>query len=109
VTKKKRPTRTRTLRRTHERDHDKLALARRKLLALEAGGSPSRPLEVPSAAVIERRAESVPCPDCEGALRVPAHAALRHDGELLRDVTLTCRSCGATSQLFFRIVVPRLN
>lgn len=109
VTKKKRPARTRTLRRTIERDHGKLALARRKLLALEAGGTPGHPIEVPSAAVIESRAESVPCPDCDGALRVSAHEALSHDGELLRDITLTCRSCSAPLRLFFQIVMPRLN
>jgi hypothetical protein len=109
VTKKKRPARTRTLRRTVERDHDKLALARRKLLTLEAGGTPSVPITVASAAVIEGRAESVPCPDCEGALRVSAHEALTHAGELLREVTLTCRSCAAELRQYFRIVVPRLN
>jgi uncharacterized protein YbaR (Trm112 family) len=109
VTKKKRPKSARTLRRTHERDHDKLALARRKLLALEAGGSPGHPIVVPSAAVIEARAESVPCPDCQGALRVSEHEAHTHDGELLREVTLSCRSCGAALRLFFRIMVARPN
>jgi hypothetical protein len=109
VTKKKRPARTRTLRRTLQRDHDKLALARRKLLALEAGGSANHPIEVPSAAVIEERAKGVPCPDCEGALRISAHEAREHEGELLREVTLTCRACGAGLAQFFRIVVARLN
>jgi uncharacterized protein YbaR (Trm112 family) len=109
VTKKKRPKSARSLRRTHERDQDKLALARRKLLALEAGGSPDHPLVVPSAAVIEARAESVACPDCEGALRVSAHEAHAYEGELLREVTLTCRSCGAALRLFFQIMVARPN
>ena len=106
---KKRPPRPRTLRRTRERELDKLASARRRLLALEPGGTPALPLEVPSAAVIELRAQSIPCPDCDGPLRVSEHRASEHSGELLRNVELACRNCGAPLTLFFRIVVPRLN
>jgi hypothetical protein len=109
VSKKKRPLRARNLRRALERDQDKLAAARRKLIALEAGGSPARPIEVASAAVIEARAESLPCPDCDGELRCQAHDAREHDGELLRAVTLTCRRCGATLEQYFRIVPARPN
>lgn len=109
MTKKKRPARTRTLRRNLERSQDKLAEARRKLLAISPGGSPELPLEVASAAVIEGRAESVPCPDCEGPLRVQEHAALEHEGTLLREVELACRRCGGPLTLFFRIVTPQPN
>lgn len=107
MSKKKRPLRARNLRRALERDQDKLASARRKLHALEPGGSPERPLEVGSAAVIEGRAESLRCPDCEGELRTTAHEAREHGGELLREVTLTCRRCGATLTQYFRIVPAR--
>jgi hypothetical protein len=109
VTKKKRPARTRTLRRNLERSQDKLADARRKLLAISPGGSAEQPLEVASAAVIEGRAESVPCPDCEGALRVEEHAAFEHEGALLRKVELACRRCGGPLTLFFRIVSAQPN
>jgi hypothetical protein len=106
MTKKKR---RRTLRRQLERSADKLAEARRKLLALEPGGSPAHPLEVASAAVIERRAESFACPDCRGALRVVRHDAEEHEGRLLRPVELACRDCGAPLTLYFRVAPALLN
>lgn len=109
MTKKKRPQRTRTLRRNLARSQDKLSGARRKLLALEPGGSPGRPIEVDSAAVVEPRAESFRCPDCEGALRCEDHAASREAARLVRTVALVCRDCGAPLKLYFRVVEPLLN
>jgi len=109
VTKKKRPVRARNLRRALERDRDKLAAARRRLIALEAGGSPARPIEVESAAVVEGRAESQTCPDCDGELRTASHEAKRHGDELLRELTLACRRCGATLVQYFRIIPARPN
>jgi len=106
VTKKKRP---RNLRRALEREQDKLSAARRRLLKLEAGGSPERPIEVASAAVIEARAASVPCPDCAGELRAESHEAREHEGELVREVTSICRRCGAALAQYFRIVPARPN
>jgi hypothetical protein len=104
VSKKKRPVRTRSLRRSLERSEDKLAHARRRLIALAPGGTPERPIEVSSAAVIEARAESVACPDCAGELRIGEHAAQQHERALLRVVQLSCRRCGAPLTLFFHIV-----
>lgn len=109
VTKKKRPARTRTLRRNLERSQDKLGGARRKLIAISPGGTAEQPLEVVSAAVIESRAESVPCPDCEGSLRAEEHTAFEHEGTLLRKVELVCRSCGAPLTQYFRIVSAQPN
>ncbi len=106
MTKKKRP---RSLRRALEREQDKLSAARRRLIKLEAGGNPDRPVEVASAAVIETRAASIPCPDCSGELRAESHEASEHDGELLREVTLICRRCGAALAQYFRIVPTRPN
>jgi hypothetical protein len=109
VTKRKRPPRPRSLRRALERDQDKLAAARRRLIALEAGGTPGRPIEVASAAVIEARAASVPCPDCAGELRAEGHDAFEHEDALLREVRLICRRCGGTLAQYFRIVPSRPN
>jgi hypothetical protein len=109
VSKKKRPARPRSARREAGRNEQKLAEARRRLIALTPGGSPERPLEVESVSVIEARAESVPCPDCTGALRVEEHAAGEHRGVLLREVTLQCRRCGAPLTLFFRIITASPN
>jgi len=109
MTKKKRPPRTRTLRRTLERGQEKLAGARRKLLVLERGGAPERPLEVDSAAVVEPRAESFRCPDCDGPLRCEEQTVSQRDGHLVRAVDLVCRDCGSPLTLYFRVVEPLLN
>jgi hypothetical protein len=109
VSKKKRPQRTRTLRRTLERGHEKLADSRRKLMQLERGGAPDRPIEVDSAAVVEPRAESFPCPYCEGALRCEEHTAGQRAARLVREVSLVCRTCGEPVKLYFRVVEPLLN
>jgi hypothetical protein len=91
------------LHRDQLRRAQKLAASRRKLVALEAGGSPERPAEVPSASVVEARAQSWPCPDCGGPLRCREHRAERHHGELLRCAELECRACGAPLTLYFRL------
>ena len=80
-------------------------LSRRKLIALERGGSAERPIEVDSASVIEARAESISCPDCTQSLRTVEHQSVEHAGELLRAVELVCRGCGAQLRLYFRIWV----
>ena len=99
ATSKKKP-RARTVRRIAERDARRLVLVREQLALIQPGGSPERPIEVPSAAVVESRARSKPCPQCEGELEVKDHQ--REAG--LRVVTLTCRQCHAPRQLWFRIV-----
>jgi predicted RNA-binding Zn-ribbon protein involved in translation (DUF1610 family) len=110
VTKKKR---ARSERRALERRQDKLASARRKLIALEPGGSPARPIVVDSAAVVEPRAESFACPECGSSMRAEEHRALSPSEqtgyESLREVGLCCRRCGSSLRLFFRIVEPRPN
>lgn len=95
---------------------EKTATARQKLWLLEAGGSPGRPLEVKSAAVIESRATSTPCPRCGGELRVKEHEAKVLDeagrettgdrGTPLRVVTLACFQCGTRQRAFFRVIAP---
>ncbi len=99
----------RTVRRTAARRLDKLVSARRKLVELEPGGHPERPLEVASAAVVELRAEGFLCPDCGGAQRCSEHRAEVVQGRSLRVVELSCRSCSAQLTLYFLIVEPLLN
>ena len=100
---KKRTPRARTELRKLTRERHKLSLSRRKLIALERGGSAERPIEVDSASVIEARAESISCPDCTQSLRTVEHQSVEHAGELLRAVELVCRGCGAQLRLYFRI------
>jgi uncharacterized protein with PIN domain len=106
VPKKKR---ARTERRDLASRLEKLAEARRKLIALEPGGTPERPLEVSSAAIVEPRAESFACPDCNGPMRAREHVALGSAIARVRAVTLRCRSCSASLRVYLRIVMPLLQ
>lgn len=100
----KKPKRPRALRRAAARAAQKLARDRERLAALEAGGSPERPLEVPSASVVESRAVDLGCLHCEGPPRVEAHDAVDVDDRVLRRVRLKCPKCGADREVWVRIV-----
>ncbi len=79
---------------------------REKLAAATPGGTSTNPVVVSSAAVIEGRARSTPCPLCGGELELRRHDAGVAD---LRIVQLTCRLCHTPRTLYFRIDVPRAN
>jgi len=98
-----RKTRARTQRREAQRSISKLQSAREKLFGLELGGSPERPLEVSSPALVEPHAQSVPCPRCDGKHDVLEHVALTRGEVRLREVRLNCRQCGSLRSLWFRI------
>ena len=100
MAKKPRP---RAKRRETERAGEKLKAARERLLQLEIGGSPERPVPVVSAAVVEAHAESVPCPRCDGKHEVVEHVAVTVSRVRLRQTRLRCRQCGTTRSLWFRI------
>ena len=90
----KKPKRARTIRREAQRVALGIAGDREKLFKLGAGGSPERPIEVDSAAVVEVRALVVNCPRCAGEHTLVEHAAVTSvRGERLREVRLACRSC----------------
>lgn len=81
-----------------------MAIRRREQLAeLLPGGSPERPIEVPSASVIEVRARAMACPQCGGEQVVAEHAATTHDGEPVRRVDVRCRQCGTRRSVWFRL------
>ena len=101
------PKRERTLRRESARKAERLARNRERLFLLELGGSPERPIDVDSAAVVEIRARGVPCPRCDGDLAVDEHAAVSAHGDRLREARLRCRKCGSRRSMWFRL--PVLN
>jgi hypothetical protein len=101
----RKPPRNRTARRVAERDARRLVREREKLAALERGGAPERPIEVPSSAVIEARARTLRCPQCEGEYAILDH----QDEEGLRVLSVKCRQCGAARRLWFRIAVKEPN
>jgi len=84
-------------------------LRREQLASMLPGGSPERPIDVPSASVVEVRARAIPCPQCGGELDVAEHAAITHEGEPLRRVDARCRQCGTRRSLWFRLVLVRPN
>lgn len=97
----KKPSRLRTLLRAEERDARRLVRAKQELASLSRGGTPERPIEVLSSAVIDLRAEGTPCPLCEGRLGIEEHRA---PSAGLRAVAVRCRQCGVARTLWFRIV-----
>lgn len=86
----------------------KLRAAVVKSYALEPGGSPDRPIELASAAQVEPAAESRPCPYCAGGMWAHGHDVVEHGGARLRVAHLTCKSCHANWDRFYRLG-PALN
>ncbi|HVV86638.1 MAG TPA: hypothetical protein VHE35_26450, partial [Kofleriaceae bacterium] len=94
------PQRPRVQRRLDERALRKLVQDRERLWSLSPGGSAARPLVVDSTAVIEPRARALPCPQCEGELRVGEHRAAAGG---LRAVDVRCSRCHAARTVWFRL------
>jgi hypothetical protein len=102
----KRPLRTRTIKRQARAENDRWVQAKRRLLDLEPGGSPERPIEVPTPAIVEPKAKSVACPRCDELFVVDEHAAHTDGHGRLREAKLRCNVCGERRSLWFRIVPP---
>jgi hypothetical protein len=98
--------RKRTQRRRAEIAARKLVREREKLARLEVGGARERPIEVTSSSVIPVRARSLPCPQCQGALRIVEERA---ESAELRVVDVECQRCGVRRELWFLIAPPRMN
>jgi hypothetical protein len=104
------PKRPRSERRAADRGLRKEIDAREKLAAAAPGGAAAHPLVVSSAAVIEGRAGSTPCPQCGGQLDLQRHDAVagaRAGSD--RVVRLTCRLCHTPRLIYFRIQAPQAN
>ena len=95
-----------TERRARERKARALVREREQLAGISRGGAPERAIEVETAAVIEPRVRSMPCPQCEGALRIDEHAS---EGGGIRRIDVTCQQCAVPRSLWFRIVSPEPN
>ncbi len=96
--------RPRAGRRALARDAEKLVERKRKLAALEPGGSPDRAIEVASASVVESHARAMPCALCEGTVRVDEHAVEDHRGLRLRVAHVVCSRCGSERPVYYRIM-----
>jgi len=97
---RKPPARPRTERRARERDARRLVRDRERLAGLLPGGSPERPLPVPSPAVIDSRVASMRCPQCEGEYTLKEHSA---EPGGVRIAAVTCRVCHVSRRIWFRL------
>ena len=93
----------RATRREALRAAQKLGELRGQLAALEPGGSPGRPRDVESPAVIDVHAISLPCTACEGELELLEHTVVEHAGQRLRQAHLRCRRCGTDRDVFYKL------
>jgi hypothetical protein len=82
---------------------------RERLARLAPGGSPERAIAVTTPAVVEGRAQSMPCPLCAGPLDVLEHSAELRDHVSLRALRCRCRQCRAESTVWFRLERPAPN
>jgi hypothetical protein len=103
--RKPKPKRPRTVQREAARRFAALARDGERLFAGGPGGNPERPIDIDSAAVVEPRARSTPCPRCGGEHNVDEHAAVTRDNGRLREAKLRCRRCGTTRSLWFRLPI----
>jgi hypothetical protein len=73
---------------------------RERLATMTQGGSPRRPIPVVAASVVEVRAAMQTCPQCEAAYRLHDHRA---PAPSIRAVDVSCRQCGVSRTLWFRL------
>lgn len=67
------------------------------------GANPAHPVEVSSAAVVEPRATSMPCPRCNSPAHVDQHEVETHGARRLRVTRMRCGTCGHRRPLYFYV------
>jgi hypothetical protein len=101
--------RKRTLRRAEDREQEKIRRDLARLALLAPGGAADRSIVVTSAAEIEGTAASMPCPLCQGALRLEEHAAETVGGLRVRVCRMVCAVCRARRSIYFQLAGATLN
>jgi len=96
-------TRKRTLRRANDRAVMKLAKDLERLFLLSPGGAPERAIAITSPAEVEVIARSMPCPVCQGELRIDEHAAEVHGATRVRVARVTCLICRRNRSIYFAL------
>jgi predicted Zn finger-like uncharacterized protein len=97
--------RSRTVRRQAERDARKLAEAKWKLMLLEPGFRPDKPLVVESSSQIEPHVRGLQCPTCDVSFHVVEHLATAEG----RVVKARCPQCGKTPSIHFTLHARAVN
>jgi hypothetical protein len=104
-----RPPRPRRQQREQERALRKTVRQLERLAAEMPGGSPERPIDVTSASVVETKARSLPCVQCEAIeMELRGDRATSTARGILRELALVCRQCHAARAVWFR-VAPGAN
>lgn len=83
--------------------------SRRKLASLELGGTPTTPIVVTTASLVEVTAVASACIVCGDGTKLLDHRAQVVDGKSLRVVDVQCKQCGEKRSLWMVIVAPVLN
>ncbi len=97
------------MRRAEERARSKLSRDLERLFQIGPGGSPERPLAIVSPSEVEVQARSIPCPICDGELKVEEHTAETVGTARLRVAKVVCTVCRAPRAIYFQLAQARLN
>jgi hypothetical protein len=99
-----RPPRPRRQQREQQRALRKTVHQLERLAAEMPGGSPERPIDVGSASIVETKARSIACVQCEAlALELGADRATSTPRGVLRELAMICRQCHAPRAVWFRV------
>jgi len=99
----------RASRRELDRQTTKLARDLDRLAAIAPGGAPDRPIDLESASQVEVHAQSMPCPRCQGEVRIEDHTAATVGADRLRIARVVCKTCRAARSIYFRLGGPAPN
>jgi hypothetical protein len=100
--------RKRAARRAEDRARGKLARDLDRLFRLGPGGSPERPIPIVAPTEVEVRARSMPCPLCDGELKLEEHTAETVGTARLRVAQVVCAVCRARRSIYFQLAGARL-
>jgi hypothetical protein len=99
-----RPPRPRRQQREQQRALRKSVRQLERLAAELPGGSPERPIDVASASVVETRARSIPCVQCEAIeMELRGDRATSTARGVLRELAMVCRQCHTARTIWFRV------
>jgi len=99
-----RPPRPRRQQREEQRTLRKSVRQLERLAAELPGGSPQRPIDVAAASVVETRARSIQCVQCDAIeMELRGDRATSTARGILRELAMVCRQCHAARAIWFRV------
>ena len=99
-----RPPRPRRQQREQQRALRKSVRQLERLAAEMPGGSPERPIDVASASVVETKARTMKCVQCDaGEMELRGDRAMSTARGVLRELAMVCRQCHTARAVWFRV------